>query len=93
VERLRAQNILAEYLKFPIYDIKPSGPMINNYLREGNKYGLSAREIQMAYALNRTQFEPILTAKLAQGINIIAEDYVGNRFWLGESAPALMNRS
>ena len=51
--------------------------MINNYLREGNKYGLSAREIQMAYALNRTQFEPILTAKLAQGINIIAEDYVG----------------
>jgi Thymidylate kinase len=77
VERLRAQNILAEYLKYPIYDIKPSGPMINNYLREGNKHGLSAREVQMAYALNRTQFEPILTAKLAQGINIIAEDYVG----------------
>ena len=77
VERLNAQNIAAEYLKYPVYSIKHSGPLLNNYLREGNKHGLSAREVQIIYVLNKTQFEKILEAKLAAGINIIAEDYIG----------------
>jgi thymidylate kinase len=77
VERLTAQGFSAEYLKYPIYEIKPSGLLLNNYLRQGNIHNLNAREVQIIYVLNRTQFEKTLETKLAAGINIIAEDYIG----------------
>jgi thymidylate kinase len=77
VEKLIAQNIKAEYLKYPIYDINPSGKLLNNYLREGNTHQLSVREAQIIYVLNRFQYQEILEKKLSQGINIIAEDYIG----------------
>jgi thymidylate kinase len=77
VKKLNSQDIKAEYFKYPIYEIEPSGQLINNYLRGGNRYGLNAREIQIIYCLNKTQFEKTLEEKLAAGINIIAEDYVG----------------
>ncbi|NCF74881.1 MAG: hypothetical protein GWO87_00110 [Xanthomonadaceae bacterium] len=74
---LNKENIKAEYLKYPLYNLEPSGQILNNFLRQGNSYNLSPREAQIIYVLNRTQFEPILKKKLEQGINIIAEDYVG----------------
>ena len=77
VEKLAQNGVNAEYLKYPVYEIKPSGPLLNNYLREGNTHNLSAREVQIIYVLNKTQFEKTLEAKLDAGINIIAEDYVG----------------
>lgn len=77
VERLKNEDKKAEYLKYPIYELEPSGRMINNYLREGNKYGLSAREAQIIYTLNRTQYESKLKQKLEAGINVISEDYTG----------------
>jgi thymidylate kinase len=77
VEKLISQGIKAEYLKYPVYEIKPSGPLLNDYLREGNYYNLNAREIQIIYVINKTQFEKTLEDKLAAGINIIAEDYIG----------------
>ncbi|MDP3953933.1 MAG: hypothetical protein Q8Q06_00770 [bacterium] len=66
-------------IKYPIYDLAPSGPILNAYLRKGNPYKLTPREAQMFYAMNRTQYEP----RLIQSINenhakyIIAEDYTG----------------
>lgn len=77
VERLKNEGEKAEYLKYPVYELEPSGKMINNYLREGNKYGLSAREAQIMYALNRTQYEHKLQEKLEAGINVVSEDYTG----------------
>ena len=77
VEKLQQNGLQAEYLKYPIYDLAPSGPILNKYLRGGNPHELSAREAQIIYTLNRTQFEPILKDKLKNGINIISEDYVG----------------
>lgn len=77
VERMNTEGIKAEYLKYPIYDIEPSGKMINDYLRNGNPYELSSREAQTIYALNRGQYEPELKRKLDEGINIISEDYTG----------------
>lgn len=77
VERLNKEDIKAEYLKYPIYDLEPSGKILNNFLRQGNSYNLSPREAQIIYVLNRIQFEPILKKKLKHGINIIAEDYIG----------------
>ncbi len=77
VERLNKEGYPAQYLKYPIYDIHPSGTMLNAYLRQGNPFNLSAREGQTIYALNRTQYEETLKQFLAKGIHIVAEDYTG----------------
>lgn len=77
VERLKANGYKAEYLKYPIYDLNPSGVILNDYLRGGNPYGLTSKEAQIIYAMNRTQYQTELINKLEAGINIIAEDYKG----------------
>lgn len=77
VKKLRSRGQKAEYLKYPIYSLKPTGEIINDYLRGNNRYRLSPREAQIIYALNRGQFEKELTKKLSAGINIVAEDYTG----------------
>lgn len=77
VEKLKNEGKEAEYLKYPIYKIKASGEILNNYLRGKNEHNLTPKEAQIIYAINRSQYEKILLEKLESGINIIAEDYVG----------------
>jgi len=77
VEKLNSAGYPAEYLKYPIYDLNPSGRMLNDYLRNGNPLSLSAKEVQAIYAMNRTQYQEELVRKLSAGINIVAEDYTG----------------
>ncbi len=77
VEQLNKEGHPAQYLKYPIYDLEPSGPLINAYLRGGNPYALSPREAQLLYVLNRTQAEPAIKKKLKEGISVVAEDYIG----------------
>lgn len=77
VERLKANGYQAEYLKYAIYSLLPSGEILNDYLRSGNPFNLSPREAQTIQALNRTQFQDELIAKLKAGINVVAEDYKG----------------
>jgi len=63
-------------VKYPLYDLEPSGPMINAYLRAGNPQGLTPREAQILYAMNRVHFEFGLKYLLGSG-DVIAEDYRG----------------
>ncbi len=77
VERLEKEGIPAYYLKYPLYSFAPSGPLINSYLRNDNPHQFSAREFQMIHALNRTQYDAALRARLASGEWIVVEDYVG----------------
>jgi dUTP pyrophosphatase len=77
VERLKANGYQSEYLKYAIYSISPSGEILNSYLRDGNPYDLSPRESQIIQALNRTQYQDELIAKLKAGVNVVAEDYKG----------------
>ncbi|MDP3899991.1 MAG: dUTP diphosphatase [bacterium] len=77
VDKLNEEGYKAEYLKYPIYDLVPSGMIINDYLRHSNYYKLSPREIQTFYTFNRTQFQHELEKKLVGGITVIAEDYTG----------------
>jgi thymidylate kinase len=76
-KNLRNSGHKSEYLKYGIYDLKPSGELLNEYLRKGNPYDFSAREFQICHALNRTQYEPILKEKLDSGKWIVGEDYKG----------------
>jgi thymidylate kinase len=77
VENLQAQGHQAVYMKYPVYDLAPSGHLLNEYLREGNPHQLSSREAQLIYAMNRYQYEPNLKNLLDSGVTVIAEDYKG----------------
>ncbi len=80
-ERLCQAEFDAIHIKFPVYDLEPTGPIINNYLRKvndvTNPYELSAREFQTLQVLNRTHFEWQMQKMLAEGKIVVAEDYVG----------------
>ena len=85
VEFFKKKGFESEYLKYPIYDLEPTGPIINRYLRKNNPDNLSLREVQILYTTNRIQYAPILLNKLNSGIWIVAEDYVGTGLaWGGQ---------
>lgn len=86
VDRINKNGLKAKYLKYPIYDLNPSGPLINEYLRKNNPYNLSPREAQIFYIKNRYHFEPTLLEMLNNGINIISEDYRGTGIAWGMAA-------
>lgn len=77
IEFLNKKNKNAVYLKYPIYNLEPTGPRINKYLREGNPEKLTPRTVQEIYVRNRKDFEPELKRMLDDGKVIISEDYVG----------------
>lgn len=77
IKKLQKNKIKAEYLKYPVYNLAPTGPFINKVLRGGKKQEISEHELQMWYILNRFQYEPKLLSKLEKGIWVIAEDYIG----------------
>lgn len=84
VEKIKSVGKKAEYLKYLIYDLEPSGSMINEYLRAGNPYKLSPREFQLLAAVNFYHYQPKLQTQLESGINIVAEDYWATGIAWGE---------
>ncbi|PIT90299.1 MAG: hypothetical protein COU22_02965 [Candidatus Komeilibacteria bacterium CG10_big_fil_rev_8_21_14_0_10_41_13] len=76
-EALVNSGLKAENIKYPIYDLSPTGPQINEILRSGKQQAISEEEFQALYIKNRLDYQPQLCQKLDQGINIIAEDYIG----------------
>ncbi len=77
VDRLNSSGIKAEHIKYAIYNLEPSGPLINEYLRNKNPHDFSPREYQTFQVLNRQQSEPALLNKLKSNIAVVAEDYKG----------------
>ena len=86
VERLIQEGKEAYYLKYPLYNLAPSGQLINGYLRNGNPYDLSPREYQIVHVVNRTQYDAALRARLMSGEWIVVEDYVGTGIAWGAGA-------
>ncbi len=86
VENLNKNGYKSLFIKYPIYDLFPTGQIINDYLRKNNPYFLTPREIQILYAFNRQHFEHNLKEKLQNGINVIAECYIGTGLAWGSSA-------
>lgn len=76
VERLEANGQKAKYVKYPVYDLEPSGPFINSILRGGTQH-MSEEELQLWFVVNRYQFEEQLEKWLEEGYTVVAEDYVG----------------
>ncbi len=76
VDWLISKGIKASYLKYPIYDLEPTGPRLDGILRHKTET-LSAIEIQKIFVQNRKDYEKILQNRLDSGEWIIAEDYKG----------------
>jgi len=77
VERLKEAGHDAVYVKFPVYEIQPTGTYLNSFLRSGDAQKITEEELQMWFTLNRYQFEPKLKQWLSEGKIVIAEDYIG----------------
>lgn len=65
--------------KYPVYNLQPTGPKINQILRhpETLKQKVSEIELQKIFAKNRKDFQVTVLSLLNAGINILAEDYTG----------------
>jgi len=89
IDNLKKHGYDAVYVKYPVYSLPPTGPFINDVLRNsGNKQTISEDELQMWYVLNRYQFEPQLEEMLQEGKIVIAEDYVGTGLAWGSAKGA-----
>lgn len=77
VEHLKAESYDAVYVKYPVYEVEPTGVYLNEFLRNGDAQKISEEELQMWFALNRFQFEPTLKEWLSEGKTVVAEDYTG----------------
>lgn len=72
---LKEMKIKTKRVKYPIYTLEPTGPIINSVLREGKK--MSEEELQTNYAQNRRDYEMHLKGMLSDNIWVLAEDYTG----------------
>ena len=77
IDKLKKNGNDIEFLKYPIYDLEPTGPKLNDILRSGKPQKMSEIELQELYAQNRHDFEPQLKKMLGSGKIIIAECYIG----------------
>lgn len=77
VERLQRTGRKAEYWKYPINMIAPTGELLNRFLREGNPHHFTVREFQFLHVINRLQAQATLTELLNDGACVVAEDYRG----------------
>lgn len=89
VERLNASGHRAIHIKYPIYDLEPTGPLLNNILRSKSQE-MSEEELQTLFVRNRIEFEPRLIQYLAEGYIVVAEDYVGTGIAWGTAKGADM---
>jgi thymidylate kinase len=63
-------------LKFPLYTLMPTGPIIERALKKKQPYiDMDATELQKLTAQNRMDFQPTIIRLLNSGTTIIAEDY------------------
>lgn len=75
VNNLRKQGIKVKRVKYPIYNLKPMGPVINSAMRKNLR--ITDLDLQKTYAQNRRDYEPELFKILNRGTWVVAEDYKG----------------
>ena len=90
VEKLRDEGHDAVRVKFPVYDVHPSGDYLNTLLRSGGSQMISEEELQLWFVINRYQFQPTLEKWLSEGKIVVAEDYVGTGIAWGTAKGASM---
>ncbi len=85
-EEFEKQGQKAIIVKYPVYDLAPTGPQINAYLRLGNPEKLSPKQIQFLFAQNRKDYETKLKELITENDIVILEDYKGTGISWGMGA-------
>jgi len=89
VDNLRANGHDVVYIKYPVYNMEPTGTFLNNTLRsEHQEQRISEEELQMWFTLNRFQYQPQIKEYIDEGKIIIAEDYTGSGLAWGSAKGA-----
>lgn len=89
-ERLRKDGLDVVVLKYPIYQLEPTGPFLDKILRSKKAQKISEEELQMWFTLNRYQFQPQVKKWLQECKIILAEDYTGTGLAWGNAKGADM---
>jgi thymidylate kinase len=76
-DRLKKEKYDVVSLKYPIYDLEPTGKRLNALIREGGAQAIPEEELQTLFTQNRKDFEPQLRKYLEEGKIVVAEDYTG----------------
>lgn len=76
-ERLKREGHDVVTIKYPVYDLEPTGTELNRILRGGEQKDLSEEKLQSLFTQNRRDFEPQLKKYLEEGKIVVAEDYTG----------------
>jgi thymidylate kinase len=90
VNRLKALieslGMTCKVLKYPVYDLEPTGPKIILATKKGNPEGLTSEELQVLNSENKRDFELLLMKYLSEHDYVIAEMYKGTSvaFGMGE---------
>lgn len=74
IENLEKQGVKACHIKYPMYDIEPSGPFLYKTLRAQSQ-SITEQELQMWFAINRHQFQEKKRELEKEYDIVIAEDY------------------
>lgn len=72
---LSREGVPVKQIKYPIYDLEPTGPQINGILRLGQPS--TEENLQGLFVQNRRDYEPQLLRDLSSGLWVTAEDYKG----------------
>ena len=75
VSKLKKIGKKVKLLKYPIYDLGPTGSILNKFLRK--HLSLTEYEAQYIFMHNRKDFQPELEKILKNGYWVVAEDYKG----------------
>ncbi|OGM05790.1 hypothetical protein A2125_02775 [Candidatus Woesebacteria bacterium GWB1_43_5] len=75
-QSLEGRGLKVKVIKYPIYQMEPTGPRIDAVLRRG--LPMSDLALQREFAQNRRDFEVVIKdGYLKNGIWVVAEDYAG----------------
>ena len=85
----KEQGINIAGVKYPVYDLAPTGPLIHQCLKEGNPNNWNAAKLQQMCAQNRHDFQPELKKLLSENDIVVVEMYTatGYCFGMGEGVP------
>lgn len=75
-DTLHRMGVSSRVVKFPIYEIKPTGAELERLVHGGGRL-LPEEKMQEIFAANRKSFEPTICNWLDAGVTVLAEDYKG----------------
>lgn len=77
IKALKKMNHKVRYIKYPVYDLFPTGPRINDYMRQGNSRNIEPKYIQILCVRNMINAQKeLVIPSLRNGEIVLAEDYM-----------------